>query len=180
MHSSSRQWKSVFSQDKRTLSPSFFIFSAIKLKPKACDRSLTSFYCDHTDLTSTDQIQQENKSWPGNFFAGTMHWDCIWPGQGDNTKNAFTGIPDAMGRLLQQVCTCCVDLPVPWVDGVHCTLHRWGPSFFHTEVIPGECFMQDSAQISFAFPQRPGLRKELEHQHRRLVFQKHGKKSAAL
>ncbi|RLV93891.1 hypothetical protein DV515_00013334 [Chloebia gouldiae] len=84
------------------------VSDAIKLKPKACDTSLTSFYCDHTDFTSTGQIQQENKSRPGNFFAGIMPRDPIWPDQRNDTKNAFTRIPAPMGRLLQQAQTCCV------------------------------------------------------------------------
>lgn len=60
---------------------SFFIFSAIKLKTKPCDKSLTSFYWDHIDITRTVQIEQENKSWPGNFFArdNAQRLYLAWP-----------------------------------------------------------------------------------------------------
>lgn len=113
---------SALTGQKDTLPSHFFTFSAIKLKPKACDRSLTSFYCDHTDLTSTDHIQEENKSWPGNFFAGTMHRDCICPDQCDDTKNASTGIPDPTERLLQQAWAC-VAGSSPWAQALN---SEWG------------------------------------------------------
>ena len=48
---------------------SLFIFSAIKLKTRACDKPPTSSYWGHTDITGTVQAEQQNKSRPGNFFA---------------------------------------------------------------------------------------------------------------
>lgn len=89
---------------------SFFIFSAIKLQLKACDRSLTPFYCNHADLSSTGQIQQENKSQPGNSCAGIMHWDCIWPHQRDDTK-----MPLQEFLIPWEIATAGLDLLCCWI-----------------------------------------------------------------
>lgn len=128
MHSSSRQWKSVPSQDKRTLSPLIFYIQCYKTQAKACDRSLTSFYCDHADLTSIDRIQQENKSRPGNFFAGTMHGDCIWPDQKCPYRNSWSHGEIVTAGLDLLFCWFLSLCPVPrlWTEWMGCTAHSTG------------------------------------------------------
>lgn len=88
-----------------------------------------------------------------------------------------------------EIFTACFDLfclifslcPQPrlWTESgqfhVRFALHRWRPSFFYAKVIPDEFFMQGSGQLPFEFPWQPGL----NHVPWSLVFQKHGKNSAA-
>lgn len=165
---------------------SFFIFTAIKLKTKACDKSLSSFYWDHIDITSTVQIEQENKSWPGNFFARDnaqrlyLAW-TTWRLQKCLYRNHWSH---------GEICTACFDLlfclilsrcPQPRLcteSGqfhLRFTLHTQCPSFFCAKVIPDEFFIQGLVQLPFEFPWRSGL----NHMPWSLVFQKHSKNSAA-
>lgn len=115
--------------DKRTSAFSFFIFSAIKLRTKACDKPLASFYWGSIDITSTAQMEQENKSWPGNFFVrdNAQRFYLAWPMW--RLQNAFTGITDPLGRVLQRALTCCFTWYFHFalslsceVDGFTCTL----------------------------------------------------------
>lgn len=120
---------------------SFFIFSAIKLKAEACDKSLTSFYWDHIVFTSTVQIQQENKSWPSNFFVRDnaqrlyLAWPtwrlqkCLYRNYWSHGE-IFTACFDLLFCLMLSLCP----QPRLWTESgrfhVHFALHRRSPSFF--------------------------------------------------
>lgn len=130
MHSNSRQLKSVPSQDKRTLSPLIFYIQCYKTQAQSIWQiSHFILLLPHWPFQHwSDPTGKQVTTWQPLCRDNAPRSYLAWPTW--HTKNAFTGIPDPMERLLQQALTCCFAGSSPCALSPGC---EWsGQSTLHT------------------------------------------------